>query len=176
MGSTGAAGVGAFNALAEAEAAERLAGCLRAPGWVAQVLARRPYPDRRALLATAYELGTGLDEADLLAALAAHPRIGERPAGPGAEAAHSRAEQSGVDPADAEVALRLREGNVAYEKKFGQVFLIRAAGRSGPQILAALNERLEHDAAQEAVVVREQLAQIAGLRLTAFLDELEAGR
>ena len=54
----------------------------------------------------------------------------------------SRAEQAGVDPSDAAVAAALAEGNRAYEQRFGRVFLIRAAGRSATEILAALTERL----------------------------------
>jgi 2-oxo-4-hydroxy-4-carboxy-5-ureidoimidazoline decarboxylase len=166
------AGVIAFNALADDEAALRLATCLHAPGWAASLLAGRPYPDRESLLATAYRFGVVLDEPDLSAALSAHPRIGERPAGPGRDAAHSRAEQGGVDADDAQLAQRLYAGNVAYEQRFGHVFLIRAAGRSGPQILAALTERLTNDPEAEARIVRDQLAQIAQLRLGALLDEL----
>ena len=77
----------------------------------------------------------------------------------------SRSEQSGVDPADARVADALAEGNRAYERKFGRVFLIRAAGRSASDILAALSERLEHTPAEEEPVVADQLRQIAVLRL-----------
>ncbi len=164
--------IDAFNALPEPAARPRLGACLHAPGWVEAVLARRPYPDRAALLTAAYRLGTELSDDDLLSALSRHPRIGERPAGPGADAAASRAEQGGVDAADAQLAADLRAGNLAYEQRFGQVFLIRAAGRDGPQILAALTERLTHDHRTEAVVVRDQLAQIAGLRLEALLDDL----
>jgi 2-oxo-4-hydroxy-4-carboxy-5-ureidoimidazoline decarboxylase len=77
-----------------------------------------------------------------------------------------------VDADDAQLAARLQAGNVSYEAKFGQVFLIRAAGRTGQQILAALTERLANDPQTEARVVRDQLAQIAQLRLGAILDEL----
>jgi 2-oxo-4-hydroxy-4-carboxy-5-ureidoimidazoline decarboxylase len=166
------AGVTAFNALAEEAAAPRLASCLRAPEWAASLLAGRPYPDRESLLATAYRFGAVLSDDDLVSALSAHPRIGDRPAGASIDAAHSRAEQGGVDPADAGLAERLRAGNLAYEEKFGRVFLIRAAGRDGPQILAALTERLANDPVTEDRVVRDQLAQIAQLRLGALLDEL----
>jgi 2-oxo-4-hydroxy-4-carboxy-5-ureidoimidazoline decarboxylase len=169
-------GVAAFNTLPDDEAAFRLSSCLHAAAWTAAVIAGRPYPDRASLLATAYRFGVVLDEDDLVSALSAHPRIGERPAGTGRDAAHSRAEQGGVDAADAELAERLHAGNVAYEDKFGQVFLIRAAGRSGPQILQALTERLGNDPESEARVVRDQLAQIAQLRLGALLDELAAER
>ncbi|HST86073.1 MAG TPA: 2-oxo-4-hydroxy-4-carboxy-5-ureidoimidazoline decarboxylase [Kineosporiaceae bacterium] len=167
-----AAGVTVFNALAEDEATPQLAHCLQAPDWAASLLAGRPYPDRESLLATAYRFGAVLSDDDLVSALSAHPRIGERPAGTGIDAAHSRAEQGGVDADDASLGERLHAGNLAYEEKFGRVFLIRAAGRDGPQILAALTERLANDPATEERVVRDQLAQIAQLRLGALLDEL----
>jgi 2-oxo-4-hydroxy-4-carboxy-5-ureidoimidazoline decarboxylase len=37
----------------------------------------------------------------------------------------------------------LREGNARYEARFGRVFLIRAKGRSGEDILQALERRLK---------------------------------
>jgi 2-oxo-4-hydroxy-4-carboxy-5-ureidoimidazoline decarboxylase len=166
------AAISRFNALPDDAAAERLAGCLHAPGWAVSVLAGRPYPDRESLLATAYRFGVVLDQDELVPALSVHPRIGERPAGADPNAVHSRAEQGGLDAEDAELAAQLLAGNRAYEEKFGQVFLIRAAGRSGAEILAALTERLANEPEAEARVVRDQLAQIAQLRLGALLDEL----
>ena len=70
---------------------------------------------------------------DIEQALAAHPRIGDRPAGPAGgdrEAAWSRQEQSGTRDAPADVQAELRAGNVAYEDRFGHVFLICATGQS----------------------------------------------
>jgi 2-oxo-4-hydroxy-4-carboxy-5-ureidoimidazoline decarboxylase len=166
------AGVQAFNELPDDVAGKHLSTCLHAPRWAAAVLVGRPYPDRASLLATAYRFGAVLADEDLASALAAHPRIGERPAGDGAQAAHSRAEQGGVNPTDARLAEGLRAGNLAYEQKFERVFLIRAAGRSGPEILAALTERLGNDPETEAKVTRDQLAQIAQVRLSAVLNDL----
>jgi 2-oxo-4-hydroxy-4-carboxy-5-ureidoimidazoline decarboxylase len=171
-----ATSVTAFNSLDEDQAGQQLLTCMHAPGWAASVLAGRPYPDRESLLATAYRFGVVLSDADLTSALSAHPRIGERPTGSGRDAAHSRAEQGGVDAADRELAEQLRQGNLAYEAKFDQVFLIRAAGRTGPEILAALTERLANDGEAEGVLVRDQLAQIAQLRLGALLDDLVQSR
>ena len=168
------AGVTVFNALPDDQATLRLTTCLHAPGWAASVLAGRPYPDRESLLATAYRFGVVLDADDLASALSAHPRIGERPTGTGAGAAHSRTEQGGVDANDQDLAERLHAGTRAYEERFDQVFLIRAAGRDGPEILAALTERLLNDPETEARIVRDQLAQIAQLRLSALLHELGA--
>ena len=67
----------------------------------------------------------------MTAALADHPRIGERPTGAGAAAAMSGREQAGVDPADDELRRRLADGNRRYEERFGRIYLVRAAGRSG---------------------------------------------
>ncbi|GLY14318.1 OHCU decarboxylase [Kineosporia sp. NBRC 101677] len=165
-------GVAEFNHLPAEPALQHLLTCLNAPGWATAVLAGRPYPDAESLLATAFRFGLVLSEDDLGLALSRHPRIGERPGGTGAEAAHSRSEQSGVDQADQELAAALHAGNLAYKKKFDRVFLIRAAGRSGPEILAALEKRLASDEQTEAAEVRDQLAQIAQLRLNALLDQL----
>ena len=85
-----------------------------------------------------------LDDDELEAALARHPRIGER-AGAGHDAAFSAREQSGVDRSDADVAARLADGNRAYEERFDRVFLIRAAGRDAAEILAELERRLDND-------------------------------
>jgi 2-oxo-4-hydroxy-4-carboxy-5-ureidoimidazoline decarboxylase len=77
----------------------------------------------------------------------------------------SAAEQSGVDQTDAAAAAALRNGNRAYEEKFGRVFLIRAAGRSADDILASLQTRLQNSPEAEDDVVAEQLREIALLRL-----------
>jgi 2-oxo-4-hydroxy-4-carboxy-5-ureidoimidazoline decarboxylase len=83
----------------------------------------------------------------------------------------SRSEQAGVDPADAAIAEALAAGNRAYEEKFGRVFLIRAAGRTAPEILSALNERLDNTPAQEDAIVAQQLREIALLRLEGVISE-----
>lgn len=154
-----------FNS-AEEDAAERLLlACAAVPRWARAVAAGRPYASRDALLDAARTAASPWTEEEVDAALARHPRIGERTEGQDADAAHSRREQSGVDTSDADVAERLRAGNRAYEERFGHVFLIRAAGRSAAEILSALDERLGNDPATERRVVAEQLREIAVLRL-----------
>ncbi len=104
------------------------------------------------------------------AALADHPRIGERHAGEGAGAEHSAREQAGVDPHDAEVQRRLAEGNAAYEQRFDRIYLVRAAGRSAEEILDLLEERLTNDPATELRVTAGQLREIAALRLRGLVS------
>ena len=147
-----------------ASAAEALRACNAAPRFVAEVLAGRPYPDADALVARAEEVARSLSWDEVSLALAAHPRIGDRPEGSSAEAEASRREQSAMTDADAAVRADLVEGNRAYEERFGHVFLIRAAGRSPEEMLAELRRRLGNDADAERAEATEQLAQITGLR------------
>ena len=67
------------------------------------------------------------------------------------------------------VAAAIAEGNRSYEQKFGHVFLIRAAGRSREEILAALHTRLAHTPEEEQLVIGQQLREIAVLRLEGLI-------
>ena len=154
-----------FNGLPDAEAAALLRTCVAIDSWVS-TLAAAP-PSARALPPGAGGgpvVGGGPRPA-VEAALADHPRIGERPVGGGASAAASRSEQAGVDAGDLDLAERLRAGNAAYEERFGRIYLVRAKGRSGEELLALLEQRLGNDPATELEVTRQQLGEIALLRL-----------
>ena len=72
---------------------------------------------------------------------------------------------------DAALTQALREGNARYEARFGRVFLIRAKGRSGEEILQALNARLENNDTQEVLTALEQLREITLLRLEGVISE-----
>lgn len=159
------AGLDAFNASPAEEAAEALRACNASPRFVAELLARRPFPDAEALVAVAEEVVRSLPWDEVALALAAHPRIGDRVAGASAEAEASRREQSSMRDAGAEVRAALVEGNRAYEARFDSVFLIRAAGRSPEEMLAELRRRLGNDVEDERAEVTEQLAQITALRV-----------
>jgi 2-oxo-4-hydroxy-4-carboxy-5-ureidoimidazoline decarboxylase len=150
-----------FDQLPEDDARALLLGALSAPGWAERVLSERPFGSKDALLAAADEAARELSADDVRAALAGHPRIGER-ATAGHNAAASAREQSGVGARD---AARLVEGNRTYEERFGQVFLIRAAGRTGTEILAELERRLDNPPDVERQEMLDNLRQIALLRL-----------
>lgn len=157
-----------FNQLDAAAAASVLAACAHIDRWIGQVLAGRPFDSRDALLARAAAGAEGWNRTEVDAALAHHPRIGERPRAEAigaVNAAYSSGEQASVGDAGAATRQALAHGNAAYEERFGRVFLIRAAGRSPEEMLAALTERLANDDATEAGVVAGQLREIALLRL-----------
>jgi 2-oxo-4-hydroxy-4-carboxy-5-ureidoimidazoline decarboxylase len=160
-----------LNEVSEEHAAHRLAACNASPRWVDEMLRHRPYDNADTLLATAERVARSLDWSEVCRALEAHPRIGDRATGDSAEADWSRREQAAVGESNSATQAALREGNADYEKRFGHVFLIRAAGRSAEEMLAELRRRLGNDDARERAEVTEQLAQITRLRLERSLAE-----
>lgn len=151
-----------FNAADSGAARRILDACLDIERWVIDVDAGRPYPDWNALRARASASADEITWAEVAGALARHPRIGEKATGDAGDVALSASEQAGV--ADADTAA-LAAGNLAYEQRFGYIYLICASGLSGAQMVAALRERLTHDDEQERLVVMEELRKIAALRL-----------
>src|SRR5664279_813400 len=128
----------------------------------------RPYGSMRRLISASDDIIADLQWSDIAESLAAHPRIGDRVGGTTRESAWSRQEQSGAGDssvADSCVAAQLVEQNLAYEARFGHVFLICATGRSAEQMLAALRQRLANPTPDEREVVRAELRAIVRLRL-----------
>lgn len=147
-----------------------LRACCAADAWVHRLSAAWTTSSPRELLDLSDETVLALDDTALDQALAAHPRIGERRLGSTPEDRWSRTEQAGALASGDDVTARLAEGNHRYEERFGHVFLIRAAGRTGEEMLAALEERLGNDLAAERQVVRRELAEIVRLRLLRLLQ------
>ncbi len=154
-----------LNELDHDAAVQRLRTCCASRTWARRVAEGRPYADVAALQSASDAVFDELTPADLEQALRAHPRIGERVEGTNAESAWSRREQAGVAGADRDVEEALREGNRAYEARFGHVFLIFASGRSAQQMLGELRRRLRNDRDTEWAVVAEELRRITRLRL-----------
>jgi len=165
---TGMAALAALDAETQQEAEAELLACCASPRWAAEVAARRPYSDLDTLQRVGDAALAALGWTDVLQALAAHPRIGQRPPSGGREAGWSRSEQAaaaGQIGEDERLGAELAAGNAEYERRFGHVFLICATGRGAAEVLAALRERLGNDEASERAVVREELRQIVRLRL-----------
>jgi 2-oxo-4-hydroxy-4-carboxy-5-ureidoimidazoline decarboxylase len=148
-----------LNALPTANAVEALLGCCSAPGWARRVAEGRPYASLDDLLAAAAAAWAARGPDELEAAMAGHPRIGER-----GLPARSRQEQAGVG-SDAGTVQALRDANAAYEDRFGHMFLICAAGRGSDEILAELRRRMAHEPAAELEVAAAEIGKINALRL-----------
>ena len=59
----------------------------------------------------------------------------------------------------------MAEKNRAYEARFGFTYIICASGKTVDELLAALTQRLENDAAAELARAGQELLAIANLRL-----------
>ena len=151
-----------FNAAPEQEAVNAMLACCASHRFAAAMTAGRPYASQTAALDAVASVFQTLAWPDVLEAMNGHPRIGDRVSG------QSATEQSGVAD-DSRAALAA--GNAAYEERFGHVFLICAAGRSGAQMLAALEQRLHNDEMSERLVATRELRDITALRVGKALAE-----
>jgi 2-oxo-4-hydroxy-4-carboxy-5-ureidoimidazoline decarboxylase len=167
-----------FNQLPARAAQQTLLDCCSAPAWAEQMTAGRPYASAEDAIRQSGALVAALTITDLAGALAGHPRIGERPGPPGGPeisggssrtAGWSSQEQAGVDAGDTATNHALAEANLEYEQRFGHIYLVCAAGRTGTELLALLRGRLENEPEDEWQVVRTELQKINALRLQRLL-------
>ena len=155
-----------FNAAPVQDAERTALACCASRTFAKAVADGRPYPDPAALLAAVDAAFKGLSWDDIVEAMNEHPRIGDRAVRGGMSAA----EQSGAAAASDAVRRGLADGNVAYEQRFGHVFLICASGLSGQEMLDQLRARLDNDEEAERAVVRAELRKITRLRMTKLLN------
>ncbi|MFE1960594.1 2-oxo-4-hydroxy-4-carboxy-5-ureidoimidazoline decarboxylase [Streptomyces sp. NPDC059479] len=137
------------------------------PAWARKLLARRPYATADALFAAGDTATDELDDTELAEAMAGHPPIGRPKPG---DPASSR-EQRGMAGASEELRAEMLELNLAYQDRFGHVFLICATGATGEQMRDALKERLAHTPERERAIARAELGKINRIRLTRLMTE-----
>jgi 2-oxo-4-hydroxy-4-carboxy-5-ureidoimidazoline decarboxylase len=157
-----------LNAATRGDAASALLRCCASTRWVDRVLQGRPFASPADLHAVAEDAWSGLDRVDYLEAFAHHPRLGADPARLRerfATADWSAQEQSGVARADEATLEALRAGNVAYEARFGFVFLVCATGKGAREILTWLEQRIGNDPETELGIAAAEQAKITRLRL-----------
>lgn len=156
-----------FNQCSDELAAAALQPCAHISTWIDALVQHRPYASTDQLYDAAAQHASTWQWADIEQALAQHPRIGHTTAAAPLtkeEQQFSANEQSSVQ-SSLQVEQALLQGNIDYEQQFGFIFLIRATGRSGQEILTELQRRLGNSTAQEQLEVGEQMAEIALLRL-----------
>lgn len=161
-----------FNQEQSAQVTTFLQSCVNIESWVTQLQQQRPFSSKQALLNCAEQQAKTWQWAEIESALSKHPRIGEKPSTThlsAQEQQHSNAEQANISQ-DQRTQAALLAGNIAYEEKFGFIFLIKAAGLSSEQVLEQLNIRLTHDTQTEQEIVKQQLALIALRRLDQGID------
>ncbi|MCX5561775.1 2-oxo-4-hydroxy-4-carboxy-5-ureidoimidazoline decarboxylase [Streptomyces sp. NBC_00038] len=160
-------GLARFNALEEYAAAAALHEACASSAWGRGLLARRPFASLADLLAASDAVMAELTTADLAEAMAGHPPIGRpKPGDP-----TSSREQRGMAGASEELKEEMLELNLAYQERFGHVFLICATGRTGEQMRDAVKERIGNSPEQEREIVRAELGKINRIRLANLVQQ-----
>jgi len=160
-------GLARFNALEEHAAFAALHEVCASTAWVARLLAARPYATADDLYAVGEAAMAELTTEDLQEAMAGHPPIGRPKPGDPASAR----EQRGMAGASEELKAEMLELNLAYQERFGHVFLICATGRTGEQMRDAIEERLGNSPEREREIVRVELGRINRIRLARLVEE-----
>ena len=162
-----------LNHMSTEQARAELTRCCGARRWVDAVLAERPWSSQDVLYQSADTVWDTMERVDILEAFTHHPRIGadlealrEKFA---STASWSGGEQAGVSEADESTLIALRDGNRAYEERFGYIFIVCASGKSAGEMLALLKERLGNDPANELAIAAGEQAKITRLRLEKLL-------
>lgn len=156
-----------LNALDEPAALQALMTCCGSARWAMAVIKRRPYRDLAQLQTTAAEAWSHCGREDFLEAFSHHPRIGDKAA---LKLKFAGGEQGSIAKASDATIDALARGNADYEKRFGHIFIVCAAGKSADEMLALLNARLGNDAAQELAIASGEQAKITKLRLAKLLS------
>ncbi|MET8830538.1 2-oxo-4-hydroxy-4-carboxy-5-ureidoimidazoline decarboxylase [Streptomyces sp. NPDC004610] len=169
MTTTSTPGLSRFNALEEPAARTALHEVCAATAWVERLLAARPATTPGDLYAASDTAMAALTADDLGEAMAGHPPIGRpRPGDP-----TSAREQSGMAGAAETLRAELLDLNLAYQERFGHVFLICATGRTGEEMRDALRERIGNAPEREREIVRTELGKINRIRLARLLEAEE---
>lgn len=154
--------------------AEVLAGVCGSARWRQLMLAQPEYvlpaPTCAQLQAASERCFDQLGRADWLEAFAAHSTLGA----PRPEDVTGSREQAGLDGAHGDLRTALAAANVEYRRRFGFVFLIRARGRSGEEVLAALRQRLTNPPETELANACAEQREITALRLETLAETLAA--
>ncbi len=118
------------------------------------------------MFARARQILAELPDADQIAVINAHPRIGERAERVQAQSALSFKEQ-GYDRDDtpSDALARLARLNDEYERKFGFRFVVFVNGRPKAAIVPVLEARLQRSPDVERATAMEEILAIAEDRL-----------
>ena len=156
--------LGAFNAAEQDLVIEVLCKCCHSHRWANRVARQRPFASYSQLVHTAEQIWNEMDEADYLEAFSHHPKIGDMDV---LRQKYSQAtrEQGQVAAASPEVIQALYETNLAYENKFGFIFIVCASGKSAEQMLGILRQRIDNDRETELKNAAAEQAKITDIRL-----------
>ncbi|SHJ60463.1 2-oxo-4-hydroxy-4-carboxy-5-ureidoimidazoline decarboxylase [Hymenobacter daecheongensis DSM 21074] len=163
-----------LNHLPPAARAEELRKCCGASAWVAGLNEVFPVTDVETLLDQADTIWNQLSEADWKEAFTHHPKIGGNVAALrekfASTSAWAEGEQAGVRDTSEAVLQALSDGNETYERKFGNIFIVFATGKTAEQMLALLEARLHNTPEDEIKLAAAEQSKITRIRLEKLLS------
>lgn len=151
-----------------------LGGIFEHSPWVAErVVGLRHFDSRVTLHQAMCKAVMSASVEEQLALIRAHPELAGRSAARGELTAASTREQKGAGLADCteQDLVRIRALNAQYHQRFGFPFVLAVKGHNTASIIASLEQRVNHEVAVEQAVALNQIARIAGFRLTDLIDE-----
>lgn len=157
-----------INSMDENEAKASFFRCSGSSIWTDEMLANRPFASQADLHHASEMSWNQLTSHDWLNAFKIHPRIGDIEGLRqkfASTANWASAEQAGTAQASDDILRELAKGNTEYEQKFGFIFIVFATGKTAPEMLAILKERLNNDAAQEFEIACGEQKKITNIRL-----------
>ncbi|MGU3502249.1 2-oxo-4-hydroxy-4-carboxy-5-ureidoimidazoline decarboxylase [Mycobacterium sp. C31M] len=157
-------GLEVFNAWPERKAVHALYECTNSYTLARELARGREYDDHDTLFRRLDALLFALSEADVDQILDACPDIGRRP-----RSAKSQAEHCSVWDDDPELMAELGTASHSYADKYGFAFVMFVDGHCANEVLAAVGDRMHHDADMERKVLRNELAKIGRSRLERML-------
>jgi len=125
--------------------------------------AEEPFTSGAAMVARARDILPAMSEAEQIAVINAHPRIGERP--DKVSAASFKEQGYQYDTTPPEVFLRLASLNEEYEQKFGFRFVVFVNRRPKEAIVPLLEARLRGSRDEERRTALREILAIAEDRL-----------
>ena len=160
--------VNELDAMSGDDAGEQLRACCGSSHWVRDMVSRRPFHSFEAVSKAADDAWSKCGEKDWLEAFDHHPRIGGTESAAIQSAAAkflASGEQAAVKSAPKELLAELAAVNAAYERKFGHIYVVCAAGKNTEEMLDMAKARMTNDVGTELQIAAEEQRKITQLRL-----------
>ena len=164
-----------LNSLETSQVKHLLHTCCGSDTWVNLLLQKRPFPNELQLIAASeYAWYDTCKEEDWLEAFRHHPKIGDTK-GLTEKLPEMQqlagSEQAGVNKAPNQLLEELAVANIAYEKKFGFIFIVCASGKSAAEMQRLLSDRIKNNREEELNIAMAEQYKITLLRLKKKIEE-----
>lgn len=162
-----------LNKLSREKAFEELFKCCGCNIWAQNLTDFRPFKNREELLKISDMNWISCEIEEGLEAFSHHPKIGDLKSLEKKFASTQEwatGEQSGVDVATHKTLIELAEGNAAYEKKFGFIFIVCATGKTADEMLELLKKRLGNAPETEFKIAMNEQNKITHIRLNKLIE------